>query len=86
MREEFVRGADQTDLHQQGIDRAGLGKQGKEEHGECGSHDQVGQINDRLEKLFPLEPQGRVGKPCCKQERDNDLRDKSHDPHDHGVF
>ena len=84
--QKFVGCPEKTDLHQHRIDRTGFGKQGEEQHCKGGSHDQVGHVDDRLEKLFAPEPQGRVRKPRGKNQRHNDLGNKSHDPHDHGIF
>ena len=84
--QELVGGAENADLQQHGVDRAGVRKQGKEEHGEGGGHDQVGHVDDGLEELPAPEPQRGIREPGGQEQGDNDLGDKSHDPHDHRVL
>ena len=48
--------------------------------------DQVWKVNYGLKKSLTFKSKTRIGEPCCKEQRDQDLRNKSHNPHDHSVF
>jgi hypothetical protein len=39
-----------------------------------------------LKKTLPLQAKGRIRKPGAEEQRQNDLGDKTHHPHDHGIF
>ncbi len=70
---------------QHGVHRAVIREQGKEQHGKCRSHDEVGHVDDCLEEGLALQLQAQVGEPCCQQQRNGDLRDKADDPQDQRV-
>lgn len=54
---------DQSYGHQNGIDRAIRREHGKKQHGKRGSHDQIRQIDNHLEKLRAADFQAGVYKP-----------------------
>ena len=73
-------------MDQHGIDRTAVCKQGKKQHCKGRCHDKVRKVNHSLKKSLSLKTEARVGKPCTKEQGNQDLRNKSHHPHDHRVF
>ena len=60
-------------------------KQGEEQHGEGGGHDQVRHVDDRLEELLTLDVQPVAGEEHRQQQGHHDLGHGAHDPEDQGV-
>ena len=60
-------------------------EQGEEQHGEGGGHDQVGQIDDRLEELLSPDVQPVAGEENRQQQRDDDLGNRAAQPQGNGV-
>ena len=72
-------------MHQQLVHGADIGEQGEEQHGECGSHDQVGHVNDRLEELLSPDIQPVTGEEDGQQQSDDDLGNGTAQPKHDGV-
>jgi hypothetical protein len=75
-----------TDIYQNGIDRSGVRKQSKEQHGKCGRHNQVRKIDYGFKETLSFQFQGRIGKPCSQKQRQKNLRNETSDPHNHGIL
>ena len=71
--------------HQDRVDGAAVGEQGEKQHGERRRHDQVGQVDDHLEKLLAPDLQAYIGEPVGQQQGNDDLRDEADQPQQQGV-
>ena len=78
-------GLGQPHRHEDGVDGPVGGKQREEQHGERRGHNQVGQVDDHLEKLFAAQFQPHIGEPVGQQQRDDDLRDEADQPQNQRV-
>ena len=76
---------DDTKLHQNRVDWSGIGEQGEEQHRECTRHDQIRKIDHGLKEALAAKAKRWIRKPGTEEERGDDLRQETDDPHDHGI-
>ena len=67
------------------IDSAASAEQAVEQKCKSRCHDYVWKIDNSLEESLSLYLKTKVSEPYCKDKRDNDLWDKSYDPHDDRI-
>jgi len=74
-----------TQGFQQSIYRTVHREQGEEQHCECTCHDQIRKIDHNFKKCLSFDPESYIRKPCCQNQRYNNLWNESDQPHDDRI-